>query len=106
MRLIDADMAYEMVARQRSGKYLEMYGLRAGLDKTPTIVEARPLVRAKWETKSCVKGKQYDPTTDYWAYAHRCTNCERVSYFPDDVPDAFCRRCGAKMDIGQMEGLA
>lgn len=63
----------------------------------PTV-DAEPVRHGTWERKSCVKGKQYDPTTDYWAYAHRCSECDKVSYFPNDIPDKWCRHCGAKMD--------
>lgn len=65
---------------------------------TLPAVDAEPVRHGTWERKSCVKGKQYDPTTDYWAYAHRCSECDKVSYFPNDIQDKWCRHCGAKMD--------
>ena len=65
------------------------------LDKGGYSVTVR---HGTWDRKSCVNGKQYDPTTDYWAYAHRCSECDKVSYFPNDIPDKWCRHCGAKMD--------
>ena len=52
----------------------------------------------KWSRRSCVKKPQYDRTTDYPSYAHRCSVCKAVSYFPIGVPDNYCRKCGAKME--------
>ena len=54
--------------------------------------------KSKWTRRGCVKGKQYDPTTDNWSCAHRCQLCGAVSYFPIGIPDNFCRRCGAEME--------
>lgn len=51
-----------------------------------------------WSRKGCVKKQQYDRTTDCYARAHRCSVCNSVSYFPIDIPDDYCRRCGTKMD--------
>lgn len=51
-----------------------------------------------WSRKGCAIKQQYDRTTDCYARAHRCSVCNSVSYFPIDIPDDYCRRCGAKMD--------
>jgi len=52
------------------------------------------------ERKGCLKKPQYDPTTDLFAYAHRCKYCNQVSYFPYTYPDCFCRHCGKPMIVG------
>lgn len=72
------------------------------LAEQPTI---EPEVRhGRWTRKGCVKKPEYDRTTDLNAYAHRCSACDQVSYFPIDFKDIFCRRCGAKMDGGDDNG--
>lgn len=106
MRLIDADAAATRITENlelvmgedQFGAETITALVRNALKSeriTPTI---DPVTRGTWDRKSCVNGKQYDPTTDYWAYAHRCSECDKVSYFPNDIPDKWCRHCGAKMD--------
>lgn len=92
MRLIDADALKEAMSYNGGCGICFRY-----VDDADTI-DAEPVVHGRWDRKSCVNGKQYDPTTDYWAYAHRCSECDKVSYFPNNIPDKWCRRCGAKMD--------
>lgn len=57
------------------------------------------VVHSWWSRRGCVPSPQYDPTTDFESYAHRCMNCGSVSYFPIGAEDDYCRRCGAKMDL-------
>ena len=39
-RLIDADIAYDKIAEQEGGYYLDMDGVDMGLQETPIILEA------------------------------------------------------------------
>lgn len=39
-RLIDADIAYDNIAEQEGGCYIDMDGVDMGLSETPTIIEA------------------------------------------------------------------
>lgn len=39
-RLIDADIAYDKIAEQEGGYYMDMDGVDKGLSETPTIIEA------------------------------------------------------------------
>lgn len=39
-RLVDADIAYDKIAEQEGGYYMDMDGVGMGLSITPTIVEA------------------------------------------------------------------
>lgn len=42
MRLIDAEIAYDKIAEQETSYYMDMEGVQAGLDETPTV-DAIPL---------------------------------------------------------------
>ena len=37
MRLIDAEIAYDKIAEQETSYYMDMEGVQAGLDETPTV---------------------------------------------------------------------
>lgn len=39
-RLVDADVAYDKIAEQEGGYYMDMDGVGRGLDETPAIVPA------------------------------------------------------------------
>lgn len=39
-RLIDEDIAYDKIAEQEGGYYMDMDGVDKGLSETPTIIEA------------------------------------------------------------------
>lgn len=46
MRLIDAEIAYDKIAEQETSYYMDMEGVQAGLDETPTV-DAVEVVRCK-----------------------------------------------------------
>ena len=81
---------------------------QAQIDAAPTVW-AKPVKHCKWTRKSCMKQPEYDRTTDLESYAHRCSNCNQVSYFPIQYPDSYCRRCGADMrtptDLDEVEEI-
>lgn len=39
-RLVDADIAYDKIAEQEGGYYMDMDGVDCGLGETPTVIEA------------------------------------------------------------------
>jgi hypothetical protein len=45
-RLIDAEIAYDKIAEQETSYYMDMEGVQAGLDETPTV-DAVQVVRCK-----------------------------------------------------------
>ena len=45
-RLIDAEIAYDKIAEQETSYYMDMEGVQAGLDETPTV-DAVQVVRCE-----------------------------------------------------------
>jgi hypothetical protein len=94
--LISREAAVRALASS-NGDYLDAF---ERFEKIPAV-DAVLVVHGKWIRSGCVKTPQYDRTTDLPSYAHRCSACDRISYFPPDYRDSYCRRCGAKMEDEQ-----
>lgn len=104
VRLIDANaLKAEARALGNIGDNDFERGFCWGVDEVVNLIESAPTIdpevqHGRWMRKGCLKKPEYDRTTDLNAYAHRCSACDQVSYFPIDFKDTYCRRCGAKMD--------
>ena len=102
MRLIDADVAKEMLKRHanefsdvlsRKEKTVLVGGGTSCIDKCPTV-DAVPVVHGRWETVSSMLG--------YLC----CSNCKDVYIWETWLGDGkwnYCPNCGAKMDGGNEE---
>lgn len=76
-RLIDAEIAYDKIAEQETSYYMDMDGVQAGLDETPTV-DAVPVVRCK-ECKYAEK------------HSEKCYVCRCRTWKPMiRKPDFYC----------------
>lgn len=92
MRLIDIDALKEKEQYIPCGNGLLFHGVTAATIDAMPVVDARPVVHAKWEIVTGSNGKEYMV----------CTNC-RVTQNLTGV-FTFCPNCGAQMDGGTDNG--
>lgn len=59
----------------------------------------REEIRGQWLRVERMKKVIYDPESDWPGHAYRCSVCKRMSFFPEQYPDNFCKRCGATMEM-------
>lgn len=98
MRLIDIDALKEKEQYIPCGNKLLFHGVTAATIDAMPVVDARPVVHARWEPEENI----FDDSTWYCSACHEPWTI--IAGTPEENGMHFCPNCGAQMDGGAANG--